>query len=58
MANRRYLQAYGVLAPRDAARRAQRLLISYGVGRTASALAATPSLETIDVVDVSADVLD
>jgi spermidine synthase len=37
--------------PRDA------LLISYGVGSTASALVATQSLETIDVVDISREIL-
>jgi spermidine synthase len=34
------------------------LLISYGVGNTARALADTRSLETIDVVDISRDVLE
>jgi spermidine synthase len=34
------------------------LLISYGVGNTAKALTDTKSLETIDVVDISRDVLD
>jgi spermidine synthase len=34
------------------------LLISYGVGSTAKALTDTSSLETIDVVDTSRDVLD
>jgi len=34
------------------------LLISYGVGVTATALIETPSLETIDVVDISAGILD
>ena len=34
------------------------LLISYGVGSTAKALVDTPSLETIDVVEVSRDVLE
>jgi spermidine synthase len=37
--------------PRDA------LLISYGVGSTASALVATRSLEVIDVVDISREIL-
>jgi spermidine synthase len=37
--------------PRDA------LLISYGVGSTASALVDTRSLETIDVVDISREIL-
>ena len=39
-------------APRDA------LLISYGVGTTARALADTPELERIDVVDVSRDIVE
>lgn len=43
------------LALRPSPRRA--LLISYGVGNTASALVATQSLEHIDVVDISADIL-
>ncbi|HJS58300.1 MAG TPA: spermidine synthase [Vicinamibacteria bacterium] len=34
------------------------LLISYGVGLTAQALTDTAGLESIDVVDISADVLD
>ena len=34
------------------------LLISYGVGTTAKALTNTTSLETIDVVDISKDVLE
>jgi spermidine synthase len=34
------------------------LLISYGVGSTATALVGVPSFETIDVVDISRDVLD
>ena len=39
-------------APRDA------LLISYGVGTTARALADTPELERIDIVDVSRDIVE
>ena len=39
-------------APRDA------LLISYGVGSTAKALTETESLERIDVVDISRDILE
>ena len=34
------------------------LLISYGVGSTAKALTDTPGIETIDVVDISRDVLE
>jgi spermidine synthase len=43
------------LALGPAPRRA--LLISYGVGNTAAALVATKTLEHIDVVDISADIL-
>jgi spermidine synthase len=34
------------------------LLVSYGVGSTASALTSTRSIETIDIVDISRDILD
>src|SRR5690606_25806959 len=34
------------------------LLISYGVGTTARALADTPELERIDIVDVSRDIVE
>jgi len=34
------------------------LLISYGVGSTADALIHTPSLERLDVVDISSDILE
>jgi predicted membrane-bound spermidine synthase len=44
------------LAVRPQTRRA--LLISYGVGTTAAALAREPSLEAIDVVDISRDVVE
>jgi spermidine synthase len=55
---RRYMQLFVYLpaalhgAPRDA------LLISFGVGETASALVSLPSLRTIDVVDTSRTILD
>jgi hypothetical protein len=55
---RRYMRLF-VDWPRavhPAARRA--LLISYGVGTTASALTDTRSLDRIDVVDISRDVLE
>jgi spermidine synthase len=49
----RYMQlfVYWPIAVRPEAKRA--LLISYGVGRTARALADTRSLESIDIVDIS-----
>jgi spermidine synthase len=58
LANRRYMKAYVYwpMALNPDARNA--LLISYGVGGTASALVATPELETIDVVDISRAILE
>ncbi len=55
---RRYMKAFAYLpiALHPEPRRA--LLISYGVGSTASALTASPELERIDVVDISPDVLE
>jgi predicted membrane-bound spermidine synthase len=55
---RRYmgLFAYLPLAVRPESKRA--LLISYGVGTTARALTDNASLESIDVVDISRDVLE
>lgn len=55
--SRRYMKAYVYLpvAIHPELRRA--LLISYGVGSTAKALTDTRSLEQIDVVDISPDVL-
>jgi predicted membrane-bound spermidine synthase len=55
---RRYMKAfvYLPLLLTSAPRRA--LLISYGVGATAQALVDTPRLESIDVVDISRDVLE
>lgn len=56
--SRRYMKLYVYLpaAVHPGLRRA--LLISYGVGSTAKALTDTRSLETIDVVDISRDVLE
>ena len=34
------------------------LLIGYGVGNTAKAMTDSKSLETIDVVDISSDILE
>jgi len=55
---RRYqkLYVYWPVALHPDPRRA--LVISYGVGNTAKALVDTPSLEHIDVVDISRDILD
>jgi predicted membrane-bound spermidine synthase len=50
------LFAYWAAAVRPQMRRV--LLISYGVGSTAGALVSTPGLETLDVVDISRDVLE
>jgi predicted membrane-bound spermidine synthase len=50
------LYVYWALAMNPEARRA--LLVCYGVGNTAKALVDSPQLETIDVVDISRDVLD
>jgi spermidine synthase len=54
---RRYMKlyAYWALAVNPGARKA--LLISYGIGTTAKALTDTRQLESIDVVDISRDVL-
>jgi hypothetical protein len=53
----RYMRLFvnWAVALRPAPRRA--LLISYGVGSTASALTSEPAFEAIDVVDISADVI-
>jgi len=55
---RRYMKlfVYWPLAVRPEPRSA--LLISYGLGVTARALADAPSLRTIDVVDISRDILE
>ena len=54
---RRYMKAFVYLpvALHPAPRRA--LLVSYGIGSTARALADTAALESIDVVDISPDIL-
>src|SRR5262249_58471680 len=56
--SKRYMKLYVYLpiALRPQARDA--LLISFGVGSTAKALADTASLRRIDVVDISRDILD
>ncbi len=55
---RRYmsLYAYWSLAVNPGARKA--LLISYGIGNTAKALTEARQLESIDVVDISRDILE
>jgi len=57
-ASRRYMRlfAYLPLALHPDAKRT--LLISYGVGETAKALVETPTLEHIDVVDTSREILE
>jgi spermidine synthase len=50
------LYVYWAMAVNPSARKA--LLISYGVGNTAKALTDTRQLESIDVVDISRDVLE
>lgn len=56
--SRRYMKAFAYvpLLLQDAPQSA--LLISFGVGGTAQALVDTPSLESIDVVDISRDVVE
>ena len=55
---RRYMKlyAYWAMAVNSSARKA--LLISYGIGTTAKALTDTRQLESIDVVDISRDILE
>ena len=56
--SRRYMElfVYWPVAVHPNPRRA--LLISYGLGRTAKALTDTASLEQIDIVDISRDILE
>lgn len=55
---RRYMKLYVYLPVAVHPDLRHALLISYGVGSTAKALTDTESLETIDVVDISRDVLE
>jgi spermidine synthase len=55
---RRYMKLYVVLPNAFEPEPRQALLISYGVGNTARALVDTPSLERIDVVDISREILE
>ncbi|MFH1114762.1 MAG: spermidine synthase [Pseudomonadota bacterium] len=57
LSGRRYMSlfAYWPLAVHPSPRSA--LLVCYGVGATAKALTESPDLETIDVVDISADIV-
>jgi predicted membrane-bound spermidine synthase len=50
------LYVYWALAVHPEVRRAA--LISYGVGNTAAALVESPGIESIDVVDISRDIVD
>jgi predicted membrane-bound spermidine synthase len=54
----RYMKAFVYLPVALNPRAKHALLISYGVGSTARALADTASLETIDVAEVSRDVIE
>ena len=55
---KRYMKLYVYLPVALRERMSDALLISYGVGSTAKALTDTRSLERIDVVDVSRDVIE
>jgi spermidine synthase len=55
---RRYMGLYVYLPVALHPRLKSALLISYGMGSTARALVETPELESVDVVDISKDVLD
>lgn len=54
----RYMKLFVVLPVALRPQPRSAVLISYGVGSTAAALTATDSLESIDVVDISPDVLE
>ncbi len=56
-AGRRYMKLYVYLPVAMHPHIKNALLISYGVGVTAKALTDTPEVQTIDVVDISADTL-
>ena len=57
LASRRYMKLYVYLPAAVHPRLRRALLICYGVGNTAKALVDTESLERIDVVDISRDIL-
>ncbi|HKE10659.1 MAG TPA: spermidine synthase, partial [Myxococcota bacterium] len=56
--NRRYMQLFVYLPVALHPDIHHSLLISYGVGSTARALLDTPGMESVDVVDVSRDILE
>ena len=56
--SRRYMKLYVYWPVALAGPPKSALLISYGVGSTAKALTDTASLETIDIVDISRDILE
>ncbi len=56
--SRRYMKLYVYWPTAVHPNLKKALLIAYGVGNTAKALADSPGLEQIDVVDISRDVLD
>ena len=55
---RRYMKAFVYLPLLLTSTPRRALLISYGVGATAQALVDTPGLQSIDVVDISRDILE
>ncbi len=55
---RRYMKLYAYWPAAVHGNLQDALLISYGVGSTAKALADIPTLRTIDVVDISKDILE
>ncbi len=57
VSSRRYMKLYAWWPVALASEPKQALLISFGTGSTANALTATQSLERIDIVDISRDVL-
>jgi spermidine synthase len=58
VSNRRYMKAYVYWPVAVNPELRSALLISYGTGETARALAATAGIERIDVVDISAEILE
>jgi spermidine synthase len=57
-AARRYMELFVVLPAALQPRLRRALVIGYGIGNTAGALTALPEVERVDVVDISADILE
>ena len=57
-AARRYMRLYVYLPDAIRPNPKTALLVSFGVGNTAKALTETESLERIDIVDISKDILE